>query len=157
MDSLIAFLAKYLIFIMALACLVLWFKHEDKEKRQFAVAVIISVVLAIILAKLASKLYFHHRPFVSKGIQPLVSHNDDNGFPSDHTTVAMAAATAVYFYRRKAGIVLMFLALLLGVSRVAAHVHWPADIIGGLVIGTISAWLGFIIAKKYVPKAAPTQ
>jgi len=118
---------------------------------QFAAAVVLAGIIALILSKLAGRLYFHHRPFVVQNIKPLISHGDDNGFPSDHTLLATSLAAVVYFYRRRAGIVLLVLAAVVGISRVSAHVHWTIDIVGGLILGVLAGWIGYQLAKKLFP------
>lgn len=151
MDNLIIFGAKYLIFVIVLIVFVVWLKLPAKKRWQFAAVVVLAGITALVLSKLASWLYFHHRPFVVQNIKPLVSHGDDNGFPSDHTLLATTLATAVYFYRHRVGMALLALAAIVGISRILAHVHWGIDIIGGLILGAIAGWAGYHLAKKLFP------
>lgn len=153
MDDLIIFLAKYLIFIVALVCLAAWLGTKAKTRWQFATAALIAVALALIFIKLSDKIYFHQRPFVVSNVQPLVEHAANNAFVSDHTTVAAAAATVVYFYRRRLGQIALSLALLVGLSRIWAHLHWPVDVLVGLVLGMLSGWLGYKLAKRLLPSS----
>ena len=118
---------------------------------QFAATVVLAGIVALILSKVAGRLYFHHRPFVIQNIKPLITHGDDNGFPSDHTLLATTLATAVYFYHRRVGVALFGLAVIVGISRILAHVHWTIDIIGGLILGTLAGSLGYTLAKKLLP------
>lgn len=150
MDGLIVFGAKYLIFLIGLAALALAVWKFKPQSRQFIGALIIAGVTAIVLAKIAGKFYYHPRPFVSQNIKPLFAHSSDNGFPSEHTIAATAIATVVYLYHKKAGAGLMILAIIVGLSRVAAHVHSLVDIAGGLVLGLVAGWIGFVLAKKYI-------
>ncbi|OVE78970.1 hypothetical protein BVY00_01560 [bacterium G20] len=148
MDNLIIFGAKYLIFIIAAVTLAVWLQIKGKTQWQFAAAVIIAGITAVILSKLASSLYYHQRPFAVQNIQPLVSHSGDNSFPSDHTIMATTLGMVIYFYHRRLGMYVLVLALIVGIARVAAHVHWPVDIAGGLVLGAVSGWVGYFLAKK---------
>lgn len=127
---------------------VAWALASVKSKKQLIITVILAGVAALLLDKLAGALYFHHRPFVTDNISPLIPHGDDNGFPSEHTLLASTLATVFYFYRRRLGIALFLLAILIGTGRVLAHVHWSIDVIGGLVLGIIAGWAGHILAKK---------
>lgn len=151
MDSLIIFCAKYLIFIVGLAAIVVWAQMKSKTRWQFAVSVIVAAVAALVLSKLAGMFYYHPRPFVVQNIQPLVPHADNNGFPSDHTLLASSLATVIYFYRRQLGVGIFTLAVILGTARVLAHVHWPVDILGGLILGIAAGWGGYDLAKKLLP------
>jgi undecaprenyl-diphosphatase len=109
---------------------------------------VIAVLIAVILAKIAGSLYFHPRPFVTEHIKPLVSHGADNGFPSEHTIAAMTLATVIYFYRKKFAAIAFLLAIFVGLGRVLAHVHSPIDIAGGLIIGLVAGYLGYLIGLR---------
>lgn len=152
MNNLTIFLAKYLIFIIGLLVIVIWLTLKKDKKIEFALAVIMAAVVALISAKIISKLYYHPRPFVTANVKPLFPHANDSGFPSEHTTGAAALATVVYFYKKQFAAGLFILAIIVGIARVAAHVHSPLDIIGGLVLGLVSGWLGYWLAKKILPK-----
>src|SRR3989338_4643251 len=147
MDNLIIFLAKYLIFIMVLILLVVWLRSNRKIRWQFAAVVILSGIIALSLSWLASKFYYHPRPFVVENIKPLVAQEADNSFPSNHMLLATNLALTIYFYNRRIGIVMLVLALLVGLGRIGAHVHSPIDIIGSLILSAIGAWLGYLLGR----------
>lgn len=146
-NDIIIFLAKYLVFIIALAGLGYWARLNKNKKIQLALRVVAGVIAALILAKIAGKLYYHPRPFVVNHLKPLVSHSNDNGFPSEHTTVAMVLSTVLYFYRRRLGAALFVLTLLVGLGRIWAHVHSPLDILGGLIIGLAGGLVGYYLVE----------
>lgn len=156
MDKLIIFLAKYLIVVVVLVFIYVWLKLDKRARVQLVVALIVAGVLALILDKLAGKLYYHPRPFAVKHIKPLVAHAADNGFPSEHTILAMALTSLIYFYRRNLAALALVLTLLVGAGRVWAHVHWPIDIAGGIVIGLIAGCGGYWSARKIYALAKPS-
>ena len=151
MDNLIIFCAKYLIFIIVLAVLLIWLKLSVKTRWQFAAAVCLAGIIAFGLSKITGALYYHPRPFVAQHIKPLISHGSDNGFPSEHTLLAMALSTIVYYYRPRLAAGFFGLTLLVGIGRVLAHVHSPIDILGGLILGALAGWAGYQLAKKRLP------
>lgn len=153
MDNLIIFGAKYLVFIIALIAGWVWLSQPSRGKVRLASAVIVAAVAALVLAKLAGKLYYDPRPFVTHHLKPLVAHSADNGFPSEHTALSMVLASVIYFYKPKVAYVLFGLTLLVGISRVAAHLHSPIDIAGGLVIGALAGWLGYHASQKLLRPA----
>ena len=53
----------------------------------------------------------------------------------------MALAFAIYFLHKQAGYWFMFFALIIGVARIMAGVHFPLDILGGFVLGALVAYL----------------
>lgn len=156
MNSIIIFCAKYLFVFVALVFCWAWLKAPRRYKVHMAAAIVAAGIVAAILDKLAGKLYYDPRPFVTHHVTPLVSHAADNGFPSEHTLFSFTVATALYFYRPKLSYLAFGLAILVGIGRVAAHVHSPIDIIGGIVLGLAAGWAGYqlarILTEKYLKK-----
>jgi undecaprenyl-diphosphatase len=56
-------------------------------------------------------------------------------FPSGHAVTAFATAAALAFMAPRAAKPLLFVAVLVGVSRVVTGAHYPSDVIAGLAIG----------------------
>ena len=148
MDSLIIFGAKYLFALIPLLALVAWLQAGSKPKKQMLAAAASAVILAVILDKIAGKLYYDPRPFVTHNLKPLVAHAADNGFPSEHTLFSTTLAVLLYIYRPKLGLAALATALVVGIARVAAHVHSPIDIVGGAAIGIAAGLAGYAIAKR---------
>ena len=151
MDNLIIFGAKYLIFILVLVVLVVWLKSSAKTRWQFAAAVILAGITAFALSIITGALYYHPRPFVVQGVDPLIPHGNDNGFPSEHTLLAMTLSAVVYYYRPRLAVGLFGLSILIGFSRVLAHVHSLSDILSGLILGVLAGWIGYALTKKLFP------
>lgn len=154
-NDIIIFCAKYLVFIVALIAVAYWVRLNKNRKIQLAWSVVAGVIAALVLAKVAGKFYYHPRPFVVDHIKPLVAHGNDNGFPSEHTAVAMTLATVLYFYRRKLAAGLFVLSVLVGLGRIWAHVHSPLDILGGLVIGLVGGLIGYYLVEYLRPTQKP--
>lgn len=151
MDPLIIFGAKYLFVAVVLLWVMAWLQAGRGHKKQITAATVIAVIVAGILDKITSRLYYDPRPFVSRHLHPLIAHAADNGFPSEHTLFSMALAASLIFFRPKLGLAVVIIALLVGVARVAAHVHSPIDIAGGAVMGFIAGYIGYLLAVKLLP------
>jgi undecaprenyl-diphosphatase len=96
---------------------------------------------AVVISELLSKLIDRSRPFVaSKEITLLIPHDADGGFPSHHTTVMVAIAVALWFRNHNFGRLLFTLAIVSGIARVGAGIHYPTDILAGLIIGAATSW-----------------
>ncbi|MGH7157096.1 MAG: phosphatase PAP2 family protein [Candidatus Saccharimonadales bacterium] len=154
MDSLIIFCGKYLFVALPLLVLLAWAQANKKYKIELPVAVIIAGIIAVILDKLGSKLYYDPRPFVTHHLKPLIAHAADNGFPSEHTIFTITLATVLIFYRPKLGTLAFIIGLVVGSARVAAHIHSPIDIIGGIVMGAVAGYLGYYLAIKLLKSKA---
>lgn len=71
-------------------------------------------------------------------------------FPSGHTASAFAVASiwlALLGWRR--ALPLLAVACLVGFSRVAVGAHWPMDVLGGALAGTLGAWLGLHLSQHF--------
>ncbi len=73
-----------------------------------------------------------------------------HSFPSGHTVTIFALAGILVFYFRTlfSRIFVMFLALMVGISRIAVGVHWPEDVLAGATIGILCATTGMYLVEK---------
>lgn len=151
MDTAIRLVASFALYAVGLAAVLAWLRAPRPGKAPFAVAGVVAAALVAVGVKLAGALWTDPRPFVVDHTAPLIAHSADNGFPSDHTALAAAVAAVVLLWHRRTGTALLVVAVLLGASRVAAHVHhWP-DVLAGFAIGLVSAALGWLVAHWAVP------
>ena len=89
------------------------------------------------------------RPFdVNSAIQLIVAKPHDYSFPSGHTAASFTAVMALYLAgEKKIWKVALVLAVLIALSRLYLYVHYPTDIIGGVVFGSLSGYLGYKIVE----------
>src|SRR3954469_8662079 len=125
---------------LALAFLIA-FGRRRQELRRTVVAAGLSAAVGLLVAQLLSRVIDRPRPFVADPSQVhlFVPHPIDSGFPSDHATAAFAIGVAVLLRHRVAGIVVLVLAALLAVGRVAIGVHYPSDVLAGGLLGSAVA------------------
>lgn len=74
----------------------------------------------------------------------------DYSFPSGHTSASFSIATTIAINVPKLTIVVMALALLVGISRIYLGVHYPTDVVGGIIIGIGSAFVVYIYLINYI-------
>ncbi len=90
------------------------------------------------------------RPYeINRMANIIVSAPSDYSFPSGHTLFAFGAATIIFLYNKKAGILMYGFALLMGFSRLYLYVHFPSDVAIGAFLGIIFATVSYKIEKKY--------
>lgn len=107
------------------------------------------------LAPFIGLLWDRSRPFLALGFQPTFLVNPTSAFPSGHVTFLIALAAAVFIVNRRAGWWLGAGALLVGVARVAAGVHWPTDVLGGIAVGILGAVVSYLLIRHYRPTMVP--
>ena len=141
MDTLVIFGAKYLYLVIVIALLTYVFRQPKELRWKIALCAVIILPLTYIAAKIASIFYYDPRPFVVGQFAPLLPHDPDNGFPSDHTLLSSAIAAVVFFFHRKLGLWLFMIAFAVGASRVLAGIHHFADIFGSMAIASVMAYI----------------
>jgi len=73
----------------------------------------------------------------------LIFHKAETSFPSDHTTFLFAIAWSFMLFRVRFWGLFLILAFLGGISRIYVGVHYPYDILGGIVVGFMGAFVIF--------------
>ncbi len=98
-------------------------------------------LLAATLGHLVSLVVHRKRPPVANmpARRALPEHPDSSSFPSKHAVTAAAFGTATALEDREAAIFVTPLVLLVAYSRLRPRVHWPTDVLGGLLIGSLVA------------------
>jgi undecaprenyl-diphosphatase len=91
------------------------------------------------------------RPFDTYSFIIKLSQAGGFSFPSGHTMEAFCVATslALLFPEKKIILPAFLWAVLVAYSRLALGVHFPSDILGGVVMGAVSATSVFYLMRKY--------
>ena len=78
----------------------------------------------------------------------LIAPLADFSCPSGHTFASFASATALFLYHKKAGIAAYILAAIIAFTRLYLYVHFPSDVIAGMLLGIFSGWLTYQIVQS---------
>jgi undecaprenyl-diphosphatase len=128
---------------------------RNRRGRQSAFCCVICALFAAAAAMAVLYLLnvhiFRPRPFSSRAVNLLFYHNTDSGFPSNPATLVFSVSFAVFFYRRKLGAVMLALSLGMSLGRIVVGVHYPLDILGGLLLGLACALLAKAAEPLYRP------
>jgi len=149
-DYLIIFLADYFQYFLIIAFIsLLFFRAYPKRQRiKIALTVFSSMIVArSVIVSLVRYFYHRARPFTDHSVSQLITNNNFS-FPSGHAALFFAMAMAIYLYDKKLGIWFFIAAILMGLSRIVAGVHYPSDIIGGAAIGILTSYLIFLAVEK---------
>jgi len=122
------------IWILLAACLLL-----TKKNRQTGAAVACALLLDLVCCNLVLKpLVGRLRPFaVNTAVELLTAPPLDASFPSGHTAASFAAVFALRTSGSRLWVPSLILAAAIAFSRLYLYVHWPSDVLGGALLGTV--------------------
>lgn len=126
----------------------------SKKYRECGLQMFAAMLLAFIVGNLILKnLVARDRPcWIDPSIALLVKSPLDYSFPSGHTMNGFVSAVTIFCNDRKLGTVAIILAALIAFSRLYNFVHFPTDVLAGMVIGIGSAWIVNALKKRYLQK-----
>lgn len=138
-DLTVTFFATFYIWFLFFSLVVLWF-IDGKIKKEQVVHALFAIFISWGITFLIKSFFPTLRPFMINGDDIGVVIPPTNGaYPSEHTTTAFALAITIFLHDRKVGWFYLISALLIGLFRIIANVHYPIDIVGGALLGTLTA------------------
>lgn len=138
-DFTVMFFATFFIWILYAGLIVLWF-IDGRIRKEQVIHALLAGLIAWGVAFFIKRAFPTLRPFMINGRDvDVLFRPTDSAFPSEHTVLAFSLAITIFLHDKKVGWWYLLGALLIGVFRVLANVHYPIDIIGGALIGTLVA------------------
>jgi len=128
-----------------------------RPTRRFGTAMLLGLAIGAIFTNLFLKVFIARpRPYADEQslfhqFWLLVGQNveSDKSFPSGHTTAAFACMTPAFILGKpRIKIPALLFALLMGLARIYLCVHFPSDVLAGMVVGIIAGCLAVLIAAK---------
>ena len=125
----------WIILSLVLICI----RKYRRDGATTAVAIILCFIFCNFLLK---NIVARPRPFdINTAAELLIKPPTDYSFPSGHTAAAFATALTLLLCKNKLlGIPMLILAILIAFSRLYLYVHFPSDVLGGLILGIILAF-----------------
>jgi undecaprenyl-diphosphatase len=111
----------------------------------------VSLIISHIPVMISKKIYPRKRPYLSLpdtniGDNPLKDHS----FPSGHTTAIFSIVTPLILLNPFLGVFLLFAALLVAISRMYLGLHYPTDVLAGIVLGISSSFVSMFLVKAFI-------
>ena len=134
-----------------------------KKTRKAGLASALALIIGTLITNVAIKnVVARIRPYeVIQELELMIEKQKDFSFPSGHTCASFASAFAIYkckeVFSKKWRIAAMVLATLIALSRLYVGVHYPTDVLGGLIVGLFSGWAGWKIEELLMKKRAEKE
>ena len=144
------------IFWIIVAVAMLFFKKTRKMGLTMGVALILGLIVGNGILKPIidrTRPYDFYKEMTGLEYNLLIGKLDDGSFPSGHTLASFEAAGAMLFRDRRFGLPALALAVVIAFSRLYLFVHYPSDVLAGIILGLLFAFASYLlinaIYKKY--------
>lgn len=123
------------------------------KTRRVGAAMAFALILELILCNGVLKpLVGRTRPFdINTDVALLISPPADFSFPSGHTASGFAAASALCFAKSRLRFPALILAALIAFSRLYLYVHFPSDVLAGILLGVLTGAAGTLLGRRLIP------
>lgn len=138
---------------LALMAILAWLWARRRGRLDGVVIAVLAGVSALIslgVNHFVSRAVARQRPchVPALHVHSLLACASDYSFPSDHAVIAGALAMGLLLFDVRWGVLATLLALLLAFSRVYVGVHYPGDVIAGLLMGAAIALIIFVVLRR---------
>lgn len=129
---------KGIFFILFALCMLL-FKKTRKGGLYLSLALCFGLIIGNLILKNA---FMRVRPFNTNGAlisELLIKKPEDYSFPSGHSLASTEFAVTMLFFNKKLGITASVLAFFICFSRLYLYVHYPSDVLCGILLGIFTS------------------
>jgi len=148
LNPVFSFIAEYMVLLLGLGVLIIWFTR-DKNSRLMILCATITFICSFIIGKISGEFHLNYQPFVElSDVNKLIEKEKDNSFPSDHTILFFSYCISFWLFKRGWSILCILLAILVGISRIWVGVHYPFDVIAGILISFATATIIYFTLPK---------
>lgn len=121
-----------------------------RKTRSWGIMLLLAMLLGYLIGEVAVKnIVCRVRPCYIVDIQMIVSKPRSYSFPSGHSCSSFAAATVLLKMNKHFGIPALVLASLIAFSRLYNYVHYPTDVLCGIILGVLCALIVCYLFKKF--------
>jgi len=114
---------------------------SKNKARIIGFEILISLSISQVLVQILKRVLARERPYnILQNINTFGIKLKDYSFPSGHTTASFSIATVLSLNIPQLMIPVLILALMVGVSRIYLAVHYPSDVLVGVILGIVSSF-----------------
>lgn len=135
------------------------FIRKQSLLRYYSLILAIILIVVAVVSPVMKSLIYRERPFYTHQHIEKRSEGGESSFPSGHSMEAFALAVtlSLCFRRKSITITSITWALLVGYSRIVLGVHYPSDVLAGMLVGGFLGWsvyrIFFLVNPSLLMKA----
>ncbi len=137
------------IILPAVLLITLSVKLKENFMQTFSL-IFLSVVSSYVVAHTLKAIFKIARPYITHPTILPLTNVSGYSFPSEHASVYGALTMILFHFDYRLGIVLLFVSMLVMVSRVVVGVHYPVDVVVGFCVGLCVSYGIIIFFKKFL-------
>lgn len=138
-----------------------------KKTRKVGVSLFFAVLIGLLITNILLKpMVMRARPYVTMINDKFYDwylaagaiNESRRSFPSGHSTFAFAMGTVLFLnFKKKISWIFIVLAFIIAMSRLYLMVHYPTDVIVGILIGIFAGSIGYFISKMIIKQLSKTK
>ncbi len=140
---------------IACALILLIFKKTRKTGLGAAIGLVINILIVNVILKLSvnrARPWTEFNEITAFYKQFGIRLPTDSSFPSGHTATCFCAAVALMMAYKVKALPALVIAVLVALSRIYLCVHYPTDVLAGMIIGSVCGVAGYFLARLIYKK-----
>ena len=146
----ITYIGEFGLSVILCAVILFFIKKTRKAGFDMAVGIAIDILLVNVILKFSvnrARPWTEYEEFISFYEQFGIRRPTDSSFPSGHSAICFCGAVSLLFSYKEKAVPAIVVAFLVALSRIYLCLHYPTDVLGGMLIGTACGIVGHYAAK----------